>query len=205
MYSAKFKKYILLALGIFALLMVFLICTNKFDGHIPQNTGKHMQCHHGIAVLDGQRLKHSATCFKAHEKLSQLMSSVFSRVRDSEDKIKSEYDKIKSDTSLPQKQKLKDIAKIEAKWSDLSSKYNSEIQSIKDTDLKLTEYIQSTLNNVIESISKSLKLSIVLSKGTKDSILVFYNVKEIDVTDLVIQKMNEVLPEVNLKELSKHD
>ncbi|MDR0640579.1 MAG: OmpH family outer membrane protein [Holosporales bacterium] len=194
----------MLTFGAFGLLLMFLgFTTRTNDPRIPSVA--HARYPSGIGVIDGHKLKMEATCFKAHEKLSELMSSIFSRVRDSESEMKTEYDKVKNDSTLPQKQKLKDMAKIESKWTDISSKYNVEIQAIKDTDLKVTEYIQTKLAGVIESISKSLKLSIVLSKGTRDAILVFYNIKELDITDLVVQKMNEVLPEVDLKELSTHD
>jgi Skp family chaperone for outer membrane proteins len=159
----------------------------------------------GIAVLDGQRLKDSAVCFQSHEKLAEMLSEVLLRIRESEMKIKAEYERIKNDSSLSQKQKLKDIAKVEAKWSDISAKYNAEIQVIKNADLKLTEHIQAKLSEVIKLIAKSMKLSIVLSKGTNDALLVFYNVNGLDITDLVVQKMNETLPKVILKKLIDHD
>jgi Skp family chaperone for outer membrane proteins len=159
----------------------------------------------GIGVLDGQKLKRGASCFRGHDKLADILSEVLSKVRMAESRTKEEYEKIKLNPNLSQKQKLKGIAKIEAKWSDVSAKYNSEIQSIRNADLRLSEHIQSKLGDIIKSIAKSLKLQIVFSKGTSDDLLVFYSAKGLDITDLIIQKMNEILPDIALKELTKHD
>jgi Skp family chaperone for outer membrane proteins len=208
LYTGNFRKHIVLALTVFVILLAAIFLVNHFGkpSLLFSSSKKHSQCPYpGIAVLDGQKLKNSATCFKSHEKLAEMLSDILSKIRESETKIKAAYEKIKDDPKLSQKQKLKDIAKIEAKWADISAKYNSEIQIVKNADLKLSEYIQSKLSDVIKAIAKSLKLYVVLSKGTKDALLVFYNANGLDITDLVIQKMNEILPEVALKELIAHD
>ena len=55
----------------------------------------------------------------------------------------------------------------------------------------------------INNLAKSVKLDIVINKGSHDMINVFYNSKNIDITDIVIKNLNEVIPTVNLKELAK--
>ncbi|MDR1288954.1 MAG: OmpH family outer membrane protein [Holosporales bacterium] len=207
--TGNFGRRIALASVIFVILMssVFLLDHFKRSTPLPLSSKKKSDqdpCGPGIGIIDGKRLKEAATCFQSHDKLAEMLSEILSKIRESETKIKEEYEKVKDDPHLSQKQKLKDIAKIEAKWSDISAKYNSEIQVIKNTDLKLSEYIQAKLSNVIKSIAKSMKLSVVLSKGTKDALLVFYSANGLDITELIVQKMNEILPEVVLKELIDH-
>ncbi|MDR2598613.1 MAG: hypothetical protein LBC25_02740, partial [Holosporales bacterium] len=119
--TGNFGKRIALALVIFMVLMAAIFLLEHFKRSLPLPPfSSKKRCDQGpvgasIAVIDGQRLKDSATCFQSHEKLADMLSEILSKIRESESKIKTEYEKVKNDQNLSQKQKLKDIAKIEAK------------------------------------------------------------------------------------------
>ncbi|MDR2666907.1 MAG: OmpH family outer membrane protein [Holosporales bacterium] len=151
-----------------------------------------------LAVLDGERLKAEAICFKSHEKIAQMVADVLSKVKESESQIKEEYEKIKSSKKLTQEQKLSETAKIEAKWNTVFTRYNAEIQSIRNKDLLLSEHIQRKLTSIIDAITRSAKLDVVVNKGNRDIILVFHNSKDIDITDLVICRLNKEVPSVDI-------
>jgi Skp family chaperone for outer membrane proteins len=155
-----------------------------------------------VAVINAEKLKSSAKCFKVHEKVAVMLTEVISRMKVSESNIKAEFEAIKENSALNDKQKKVKISNLENEWKDISAKYNTEIQNIKNIDLKLSEYLGNKLNKIIAQISKSLKISIVLNKETKDSIIVFYNSDGIDITNLVIAKLNQKVPTVDLKEIS---
>jgi Skp family chaperone for outer membrane proteins len=156
-----------------------------------------------LAVLDGEKLKSSAKCFESHEKIAKMFADVLAKMRKSEGDIKMEYDKVKNNQKLSQKQKTREMSKIEVKWAELSAKYNSEIQAIRNTDMKVTERIQATVTKVIDRIANAAKLSTVINKGTRDSISVFYNSSDIDITDVVIKELDNELPSINLEEMKK--
>ena len=49
--------------------------------------------------------------------------------------MKAEYDKVKQNAKLTPRQRSASIANIENKWSAISSKYNAEVQEIKNKDV----------------------------------------------------------------------
>ncbi|MDR0942511.1 MAG: OmpH family outer membrane protein [Holosporales bacterium] len=156
-----------------------------------------------FAMLNGETLKSKAKCFKAHGKIAEKFSDILSRMREFEKSIKSEYEKVKNDSKLSQKQKVMELTKIEAKWGDMSTKYNAEIQEVRNTDLKFSEIVQAKLNDIIESIAKTAGISAVVNSGNRDFTYVFYSSKDIDITDLVIKRLDEELPDINLDEVKK--
>jgi Skp family chaperone for outer membrane proteins len=124
-------------------------------------------------------------------------------MRDSENVMKEKYKSVKSDSKLSQKQIAKEISKLESSWTSESAKYNSEIQDIRNMDAKFTERVQQTVFNTVQSIARSFNIDIVLNKWNRDVISVFYNVSKVDITDLVIKKLDETLPETNLEGIRK--
>jgi Skp family chaperone for outer membrane proteins len=200
MYFDKLKNYLFLSIIIFAVLIISIFFVNY---HYKEEISIIDADCTKIAVLDGEKLKNTAKCFRAHEKIALMINDLLDKMKRSETEIKAEYDKIKNNSKLSQNQKLKNISKIETKWVNLSAQYNSQMQTIKNMDLSLSNHIQKRLGDVIEAISKSAKFNVVLNKGSRDSILVFYNSKNIDITDLVIQKLDKILPDVDLKEIQK--
>jgi Skp family chaperone for outer membrane proteins len=156
-----------------------------------------------VAVIDGEKLKATAKCFTAHEKVASKFSSVLARIRDAENMMKKEYETIKNNGTLSQKQRAKDISKIESRWASESAKYNAEIQTIRNIDAKLTERIQQTVLETVKSIARSSGIDIVVNKWSRDMMSVFYNSSDIDITDLVIKKLDEILPETHLAEVQK--
>ena len=154
-----------------------------------------------IGVLDGERLKLEAKCFKAHGEISQMVADLVSKIRGTEKQFKNSYNEVKKNSKLTLSAKNSELAKLESKWKSLSRKYNEEIQNIRNMDLKIAEITQNKLFSILESIAKSLKLNLILNKTSDDKLNVFYTSKDIDITDLVIKKMDEVLPNINLEDL----
>lgn len=154
-----------------------------------------------IAVLDSRRLKDEATCFKGHETLENMLSSVIAKMRDSEIKAKDDYERVKNDKALTKKQIAKSIEKIEENWAEISKQYKKEVEEIKKMDLKLSSLLQEKLDKVIEEISNKYKIDIVLNNQIKDTISTFYFTKNVDITNIVIKRLNHVISEVNLEKL----
>lgn len=154
-----------------------------------------------VAVIDASKLKNSAVCFQAHKTISDMLNDVISRMKNSESELKTDYDKINQNQKLTAKQRNSQISVIENKWSEISKKYNIEIQKIKDKDLKLSQVLENKLNQVISDLAKTLKINLVLNKETKETLIVFYNSNNIDITDKVIQELNKRLPTSNLQEI----
>ena len=65
-----------------------------------------------IAVLDGLLLKNQAKCFKVHDEASKRLNSILQNIKQSETQIKSEYDAIRNNSKLSQKQKQKAYKKV---------------------------------------------------------------------------------------------
>ncbi|MDR0695571.1 MAG: OmpH family outer membrane protein [Holosporales bacterium] len=157
-----------------------------------------------LAILDGEKLKASAKCFKAHEAVAKMFADVLSKMREMENQMKADYDTIKRNTRLSQSQKNKEIGKIETKWGTISTKYNAKIQAIRNLELNLTEKIQQELLSVVEAVAKEAKISAVINKGNREMISVFYASPSVDITEVVIKKLDEALPEIDIRRLTKN-
>lgn len=170
-----------------------------------KNTGGFVDGKHttNVAVIDGEKLKATAKCFAAHEKIANKFSSVIARIRDAENVMKKEYEAVKNNGTLSQKQRAKEISKMESKWASESTKYNAEIQTIRNIDTKLTERIQQIVIETVRSIARSANIDIVVNKWSRDMMSVFYNSSKVDITDLVIKKIDEILPEIHLEDVQK--
>jgi Skp family chaperone for outer membrane proteins len=161
------------------------------------------QCLSGFAnvvVLDGERLK-QAKCFRSHEEISGMLADVLARIRKSEADIKSQHDKLRNDKKLSQKQRAKEVSRLEARWSKISGQYNSEIQHIKEKDSALSKLIQDKMKKVIEAIAKSRGADIVINKVANDFLVVFHSSDDVEITDEVIQRLDEELPNIDLGSL----
>ncbi|MBR1479865.1 MAG: OmpH family outer membrane protein [Alphaproteobacteria bacterium] len=153
------------------------------------------------AILDGDRLKAEALCFKGHEKISDMLSELIGKVRKGEDETKKAYDAIKNDTSLSAEKRNGELAKIELKWKDVSIGYAAKIQELKKLDLKLSDLVQEKLDEVVRGVAETAELDIVLNKRTQNLLNVFYSTDNIDITDIVIKRLDEILPSVDLERL----
>lgn len=154
-----------------------------------------------LGVLDSIKLRQEAKCFKVHEEISNLVTDLVSKIQAAEKQAKSSYNEIKKNSKLSLKAKNKELAKVESKWKSLSRKYNEEMQSIRNMDLKVSDIIQTKLFSVLDSIAKSYKLNLILNKTCDEKLNVLYTSANIDITDLVIKKMDESLPKIKLEEL----
>jgi Skp family chaperone for outer membrane proteins len=154
-----------------------------------------------IAVLDGEKLKATAKCFKAHETIAEMFTKILSKMRDIEKQMKSEYETIKHNGKLSQKQKAKEITKMETKWDSVSARYNARIQSLRNLDLQLSGRIQHKLDLIIKKIAQRGGIQLVINKGNRELLAVFYAAPKLEITDLVVQQLDEDLPKVDLKEM----
>ena len=182
----------------FAVLLLVVLSLLFFS---EQNTSKDIPESVRVAVIDAEKLKSSAICFQAHKTIADMLNDVILRMKDSESEMKAEYDKVKQNAKLTPRQRSASIANIENKWSAISSKYNAEVQEIKNKDMRLAQILENRLNKVVSDLSKSLKVNLVLNKETKETIIVFYNSNRIDITDKVIRELNKRIPTSNLKEI----
>lgn len=187
---------------IFVVLSILMIFGGfKIYRHVEDNSHLRSFDIIRIGVLDGQKLKQEAKCFKSHEKISQMVSDLVSKIRVSEKEFKNSYNEIKKNSKLTLSAKNSELAKLESKWKSLSRKYNDEMQDIRNIDLKVTEITQTKLFEILESVAKSLKLNLILNKSSDDKLNIFYNSKDIDITDLIIKKMDNTLPTIKLEDL----
>lgn len=196
----KSRHYLILSAIIFAVLIAAILIVSTVQNSSGFSRQKDT-LGTKVAVIDSVKLKKNSTCFRAHEKTEKMLNDVLSEARKSEQQVKLECDKIRNNPTLSQKQKTKSIAKIEANLTSLSAKYHAEIQNVKNLDMKISAYLEKKIYLIIESIAKSQKIGLVLNTQIKSNISVFYNAKNIDITDFVIQKLNESVPDVSLEEL----
>ncbi len=153
-----------------------------------------------IGVLDGARLKVEAKCFRAHDKIARRIGVVLGQLHTLSNEMKSAYEKIKNNRKLTAYNRNMQLAKIENRWKIKSEKYSVEMQKLRNLDNKLTNFIQNKLFQNIEILAKKAKIDIVVNKGSQTALYVFYNAKNIDITDIVVKRMDEVLPSVDLRE-----
>lgn len=154
-----------------------------------------------IAVINSSKLKTEATCFKGHEQLEEMLLSVISKMRNSEVKAKNDYEKVKNNKTLSKLQIAKAIEKIEEDWNQISKQYKKEVEDIRKMDLKLSALLQNKLDKVIEDVSDKHKIDIVLNNQINETISVFYAAKNVDITNIVIRKLNSIIPHVDLETL----
>ena len=198
MYNQNSRKYII------ACVVAFMgICISAVIYTYSGSTKDRFQCTAAIkiGVIDTQRIKTEASCFEAHDEIAQKIMNVINRYNKTTKKIRNEDNLIKTNKQLSQKEKTSKLATLELEWDKISKDKKDEMQNLQNLETKLTEYIQNKIIKIIGDIAKMNKIDIVLNKETKDSIFIFYHKKNMDITDSVINKLNQVIPTVNLKEL----
>ena len=151
-----------------------------------------------IAVLNGIKLKENAKCFKLHEVNSDKLNNILKKIHESEMEIREKYGKIRKNSKLSSKQKQKEMSKLENNWKLISNNYNKEIQNIKTVDDKLTQYIYDKLNEVLKKFARKMNINAIFNKENNESIFVFYNNPIIDITDKVVDELNNELKDLNI-------
>ncbi len=154
-----------------------------------------------IAIIDGQKLKSTAKCFKGHDKLAEKLSDLVTELRKFESEIRKMSQDVKSNKKLSAKQKDNERNRIEQRWNKVASSYLNKVQDIRNKDSKLSELIQSKLNKIIELTARVQNIDIILSKGSQESINVFYNKPEHDITDIIISQLDKEISDINIEEL----
>ena len=154
-----------------------------------------------IAIIDGQKLKSTAKCFKGHDKLAEKLSGLVTELRKFESEIRKMSQDVKSNKKLSAKQKDNERNRIEQRWNKVASSYLNKVQDIRNKDSKLSELIQSKLTKIIELIARLQNIDIVLSKCSQESINVFYNKPEYDITDIIINQLDKEISDINIEEL----
>ena len=130
-----------------------------------------------------------------------MLSEVVIKMRNSEVEAKTNYEKVKGDKALSKKQIAQAIEKIEEDWNETSKQYKKEVENIKGMDLKLSSLLQNKLDKVIEDIASKYKIDVVINTQIKETISVFYANKTVDITGLVIKRLNSVIPHVGIQDL----
>ena len=196
--TRKFYKRIAL-LSIFAGLGILSYCVYlsvKSVNMLEKSTT------HVIGVVDGVLLKNQAKCFAVHKETAKMLNDVFTKVRSSEKKIKAEYEQIKANKKLKPKQRQQEIINIEKKWKTISADYSKQAENIRNLDVKLMDYINSALNEVLSKISVELNLILIINKGTENSLNVFYTAPRLDITAQVVKTLDERLADFSIKSVS---
>ncbi len=189
----------LVFLGAFAIAVAVV---SYFADYNNLKTSKNFEVLH-IGIVDGLRLKQEAKCFEAHKNVAEKVTKVLAVIREDSEKMKKQMDEIKKNKKLNEKQRRLKLNALDIKWRDKAKLYNEKMRAIKDLDKKLVSFIQDKLLQLIGDIAKKEKIDIVLNKCTIDTIHIFYNRKAIDMTDIVIDKLNNTMPTIDLKELDK--
>ena len=198
MYNQNSNKFII------ACICAFIgLCVSATIYTYRDSRNSRIQCFDGvkIGVLNSLRLKTEATCFNAHDEISKKIMEVINDSNEITEKIRIEADSIKKNKTLSQKEKTYRLTNLELRWDKLSKQKKNEMKNLQHLETKLTNYIQNKIIKIIGDIAKMYKIDIVLNKETKDTIFIFYHKKSMDITDSVIDKLNQVIPTVNLKEL----
>lgn len=190
------KKILLYILIITTLIISYYLATNIYNiKYSEENNNK-------IVILNGIKLKEKAKCFKLHEINSEKLNNVLQKMNKSEIEIRTKYNNIIKNHKLSTKQKQKEISNLENNWKQISENYNKEIQNIKSTDEKLTKYIHSKLNEILEKFAKKMNINAILNKENSDAIFVFYNKVNIDITDKIIDELDNTLKDLDIKDFS---
>ncbi len=153
-----------------------------------------------IGVIDSIRLKTEAKCFRTHDKIAQRISELMLKIRETSTQMSNQTMQIRQNKKIKPKQKQSQFAQMNKKWKVFSTEYSNAMRKEKELDAKLTDYIQNKVLYVISGIAKKFKIDIVINKGSPDVLHVFYNTKNIDITDIVINELNKTIPNVDLKE-----
>jgi Skp family chaperone for outer membrane proteins len=154
-----------------------------------------------IAVLDGLRLKKEAKCFMAHDEIAEMVADSLSRIKKSEEEIKEQYEKLRANKKLSKRQLAAESSKLEMKWSKIAGQCKAEMLTIREKEAALINLIQKKVEEVTRSVAKQLDLNIVINKSVGDFSIVLYDTHNVEITDYVIQKLDEELPNVDLEKI----
>ena len=153
-----------------------------------------------IGVIDSIRLKTEAKCFRAHDEIAQRIFDLMVKIREISSQMTNQTMQIRQDKQLRQKQKQSKFTEMDKKWKILSTDYSKAMRKEKELDAKLTDYIQNKVLQVISDIAKKFKIDIVINKGSQSMTQVFYNTSNIDITNVVVNELNKIVPKIDLKE-----
>ena len=153
-----------------------------------------------IGVIDSIRLKTEAKCFRAHDEIAQRIFDLMVKIREISSQMTNQTMQIRQDKQLRQKQKQSKFTEMDKKWKILSTDYSKAMRKEKELDAKLTDYIQNKVLQVISDIAKKFKIDIVINKGSQNMTQVYYNTSNIDITNVVVNELNKIVPKIDLKE-----
>ncbi len=190
------RKTLWLVLLISTIIISYYMTTNIYSNkHNENNSNK-------IAVLNGIKLKEKAKCFKLHETNSEKLNNILRIINEHELQIRKDYNIIQNNSKLSSKQKQNKITKLENNWKKIYIHYNKEVQNIKEIDKKLTNYIYEKLNKIIKNTAKEMNINVILNKESTDTIFIFYNNDNLDITDTIILRLDEELKNFDIKDLN---
>lgn len=154
-----------------------------------------------IVAIDSDRLKSKAKVFKVQAKLEDRLNTVILKMQDAERNIRKDYEALKKYKQSETLQKQREMERLGEKWSDISNTYKSEIQKIKQAEDKVVEIIEQKLMKVIDEFAKINKIDMIINSKTRESIVLFYSSKEVDITDIIIKKLDKEISDKDAEEL----
>ncbi|MBQ2174110.1 MAG: OmpH family outer membrane protein, partial [Alphaproteobacteria bacterium] len=134
------------------------------------------------------------------DEIAQRIFDLMVKIREISSQMTNQTMQIRQDKQLRQKQKQSKFTEMDKKWKILSTDYSKAMRKEKELDAKLTDYIQNKVLQVISDIAKKFKIDIVINKGSQNMTQVFYNTSNIDITNVVVNELNKIVPKIDLKE-----
>ena len=190
------RKILWIVLLIVTIIISYFLTTSIYNNkYSAENNIK-------IAVLNGIKLKEKAKCFKLHEVNSEKLNNILQEMNKSEIEIRTKYSNIIKNNKLSSKQKQNEITKLENNWKQISEDYNKKIQNIKSVDEKLTKYVYEKLNEILVKTAKKMNITAIFNKENNDAIFVFYNHVNIDITDKIVEELDNNLQDLTLNDFN---
>ena len=199
MYYLRHWEGIIASIVAFGTLAISIAVASYFSETAPEIKTQNFEVMR-IGVVDGVRLKSEAKCFRTHDEIAQRIFELMVKIRETSTNMTNQTMKIRQNKQLKQRQKQAQLAQVNRQWKLISTEHSKAMRKEKELDAKLTDYIQNKVLQVISNIAKKFKIDIVINKGSQNMTHVFYNNNNIDITDIVINELNKVIPTVNLKE-----
>ena len=179
-----------LAIGLiifFGLIFLFLKSNSSSSSKIPSIK---------LAIVDGARIKNES---KAFQKVVELERSGFDKIN-SEVKEKYKYLqnllKKSKDIKNSSDQRLKYKKQFDHEFSILEPKIQKRKDEIRKRDAIWKQRLNEAVLKITNNLAKKYKLNVILNANVFDTMTVFYASKDIDITNEVIELIDDDLKDI---------
>jgi Skp family chaperone for outer membrane proteins len=155
-----------------------------------------------IAVVDGLKIKNLSKPFvRVRELLEEQHAKAHKEILAQENAIRKEHEDLKSGlASVEEKKKRKND--VDKKIAELEK----NVQKKKDTLTKqfsiLMDMVESEMNGAIAHIVKKHGFNLVLNKSIQETRVILFHEPALDITDQVINRLDETIKTVELPLIS---